>query len=67
MSKYLEVGSTLGAVFVFVALLATASTLELGRWGVVSALAAFVVLVSVAGFLITREKYDVDAGETTSE
>lgn len=63
MSKQIEVGSTLGAVAVFVVLLAVAGTLGFGRWGVVAALAAFVLLVSAAGYLITRGKYEVDADE----
>lgn len=61
MSKQIEVGSTLAAVAAFVVLLAVAGALGVGRWGVVAALAGFVLLVSAAGYLITEEKYEVDA------
>lgn len=74
MSKKVEIGSTLAAVAVFILLLVAAAATEYGVWGVIASVAAFVALVSLAGYLIAVEKYDVaeedgepEAGDAEAE
>ena len=57
MSKTVEIGSTLGVVAVFVALLAVTGAMGFEKFGTVAAILVFVLLSSGAGFLIADKTY----------
>ncbi|MCX2818486.1 MAG: hypothetical protein ACI9QA_000727 [Methanobacteriota archaeon] len=57
MSKTVEIGSTLGVVAVFVALLAVVGSVGFEKAGTVGAILVFILLSGVAGYIIADETY----------